>query len=105
MYASSHHVGIGYGSSAGMITGVPFKLDENGQLTNSKDGHLFGWGIGHEIGHVHDVKGLTYAEVTNNILAIMAQTFNDENLSRIEERNGYVGVYDKSNFTKCWCTK
>ncbi len=95
MYASSHHVGIGYGSSAGMITGVPFKLDENGQLTNSKDGHLFGWGIGHEIGHVHDVKGLTYAEVTNNILAIMAQTFNDENLSRIEERNGYVGVYDR----------
>ena len=30
MYASSHHVGIGYGSSEGMLKGVPFKLDENG---------------------------------------------------------------------------
>ena len=42
MYASSHHVGIGYGSSAGMMTGVPFKLDENGKLINSEDGQLFG---------------------------------------------------------------
>ena len=89
MYASSHHVGIGYGSSAGMMTGVPFKLDENGKLINSEDGQLFGWGIGHEIGHVHDRPGLTYAEVTNNILALMTQTYNDENSSRIEDGNGY----------------
>ena len=68
MYASSHHVGIGYGSRVGMITGVPFKLDENGKLINSEYGQLFGWGIGHEIGHVYDRPGLTYAEVTNNIL-------------------------------------
>ena len=65
MYASSHHVGIGYGSSAGMMSGVPFRLDANGNLINSEDGQLFGWGIGHEIGHVHDRPGLTYAEVTN----------------------------------------
>lgn len=95
MYASSHHVGIGYGSSAGMMTGVPFKLDENGKLINSEDGQLFGWGIGHEIGHVHDRPGLTYAEVTNNILALMTQTYNDENSSRIEDGNGYEDVYDR----------
>ena len=95
MYASSHHVGIGYGSCAGMLKGVPFKLDESGNLINSKDGQLFGWGIGHEIGHVHDRPGLTYAEVTNNILALMTQTFNDENLSRIEDGNGYEDVYDR----------
>ena len=78
-----------------MLKGVPFKLDENGNLVNSEDGQLFGWGIGHEIGHVHDVKGLTYAEVTNNILALIAQTFNDENLSRIESEERYKAVYER----------
>ncbi len=93
MYASSHHVGIGYGSIAGTMTGVPFKFDEDGNLTNSSEGNLFGWGISHEIGHVHDIGGLTYAETTNNILALVTQTFNDENLSRLE--GGYGSIYDK----------
>ena len=55
MYAGSHHVGIGYGSVAGMMKGVPFKFDNNGNLVNKDDGALFGWGINHEIGHVHDM--------------------------------------------------
>ena len=38
MYASSHHVGIGYGSIEGAMNGTPFKFDSNGNLTNSKDG-------------------------------------------------------------------
>lgn len=95
MYASGHHVGIGYGSIKGMMQGVPFKFDENGNLVNSEDGQLFGWGINHEIGHVHDRPGLTYAETTNNILALISQTFNDTNKSRIEDSNGYIKVYDK----------
>lgn len=95
MYASSHHVGVGYGSAAGMIGGVPFKFDENGNLINSEDGQLFGWRIGHEIGHVHDRPGLTYSEVTNNILPLITQTFNDKNMSRIENGNGYENVYDR----------
>lgn len=93
MYAGSHHVGIGYGSVAGMMKGVPFKFDNNGNLVNKDDGALFGWGINHEIGHVHDVQGLTYAEVTNNILALMTQTFDDEDASRLE--GAYDQVYDK----------
>ena len=93
MYASSHHVGIGYGSVAGMMQGVPFRFDENGNLVNADEAQLFGWGIGHEIGHVHDVSGLTYAEVTNNILALMTQTFDDQDASRLE--GIYEQVYDK----------
>ena len=94
MYASSHHVGIGYDSIQGMMQGVPFKFDENGNLLNSEEGQLFGWGINHEIGHVHDRPGLTYAEVTNNILALISQTFNDINISRIEGAS-YNGAYNK----------
>lgn len=93
MYASGHHVGIGYNSIAGMMQGVPFTFDENGNLTNANDGQLFGWGISHEIGHVHDVNGLTYAEITNNILALITQTFNDIDASRIE--GSYDQVYEK----------
>ncbi|MGL4109118.1 M60 family metallopeptidase [Clostridium sp. LP20] len=84
MYASGHHVGIGYGSVPGMMTGVPFKFDDNGNLLNPEEGNLFGWGINHEIGHVHDRDGLTYAETTNNILALISQTFNDTSESRVE---------------------
>ena len=93
MYASSHHVGIGYGSIARMMEGVPYEFDENGSLMNADVAHLFGWGINHEIGHVHDVNGLTYAEVTNNILALITQTFDDIDESRIE--GAYDQVYDK----------
>lgn len=93
MYASGHHVGIGYGSNADMMRGVPFKFDENGNLVNADEGQLFGWGINHEIGHVHDVNGLTYAEVTNNILALISQTFDDIDESRIEGH--YDQVYEK----------
>ena len=95
MYASSHHVGIGYGSIAGCMTGVPFNFDSEGNLTNPEEGQLFGWGIAHEIGHVHDIKGLTYAETTNNILALITQTFNDISESRLESSNMYLKIYDK----------
>lgn len=94
MYASGHHVGIGYGSVPSMMTGVPFKVNSNGELVDKEDGSLFGWGIGHEIGHVHDRPGLTKAEVTNNILPLITQTFNDVNKSRLEEGD-YKNVYDK----------
>lgn len=92
MYASAHHVGIGFGSTPDVMKGVPFKV-ENGELVN-KDGYLFGWGIGHEIGHVHDRAGLTYPEVTNNILALITQTFDDTTASRLEGGT-YTDIYKK----------
>ena len=94
MYASGHHVGIGYDSVPEMMTGVPFKFNSNGEL-ESIDGNLYGWGINHEVGHVHDQAGLTYAETTNNILALITQTFNDVSASRIENSDLYKKVYDK----------
>ena len=93
MYASSHHVGVGYSSVAGLMQGVPFKFDSNGNLVNKDEADLFGWGISHEIGHVHDANGLTYPEVTNNILALITQTFDDEDESRLE--GSYDEVYKK----------
>lgn len=95
MYASSHHVGIGYGSIADTMKGIPFKFDSNGNLINSSEGSLFGWGISHEIGHVHDRPGLTYTETTNNILALITQTFNDISESRLEGSGVYEKMYDK----------
>lgn len=95
MYASAHHVGIGYSSIAGTMKGVPFEFNESGELINSDKGDLFGWGISHEIGHVHDINGLTYTETTNNILALIAQAFNDINDSRLESFGAYEKMYDK----------
>ncbi|MGG7060460.1 M60 family metallopeptidase, partial [Clostridium tertium] len=74
MYASGHHVGIEYGSSGEMLGGVPYKFDENGKITNADEAQLFGWGIGHDIGHKADIAKRTYSETTNNILALIAQT-------------------------------
>ena len=34
-YASSHHIGVGFGSSS-YIQGVPYKFDENGNVTNTR---------------------------------------------------------------------
>ena len=94
MYASSHHVGIDVGSGSALVQGVPFNIDSNGNITNPNEGNLFGWGIAHEVGHVQDQANLTQAEVTNNILALITQTFNGTSESRIE--NGvYQKVYDK----------
>lgn len=95
MYASSHHVGIDSGSGAALVQGVSFKFDENGNVTNPNEGSLYGWGINHEVGHVQDVKGLTQSEVTNNILALITQTFGGTSPSRFENNNAYVKMYEK----------
>lgn len=81
MYAGGAHIGIGYGSSGGMVNAP---MSQNG---------LFGWGINHEIGHVLDQNGLVIAETTNNIHSLFSQTFNGgDNLgtARLEG-----GIYDK----------
>ena len=94
MYASSHHVGIDAGSGVGLVQGVPFKFDGEGNVTNPNEGSLYGWGISHEIGHTQDAAGLTQAEVTNNILGLIVQTFGGTTESRLEGGT-YVKMYDK----------
>lgn len=93
MYASSNHVGIEYDSVLGLTTGKPFTFNANGTVKDS--GQLFGWGIAHEIGHMIDMPTIGTAEVTNNIIALLAQTFDDQAHSRLEDSGKYEQIYDK----------
>lgn len=94
MYASSHHIGIEYDSSAPLMKGYPFEVNEDGTVKEGS-GQLFGWGIAHEIGHVTDISQMTYGEVSNNIIALLAQTFDDKAESRLEKGNTYEKMYEK----------
>lgn len=93
MYASGNHVGIEFDSSAPLMQGKPFTFNEDGTI--KEKGELFGWGIAHEVGHVTDPKNMTYAETTNNVIALLAQTFDDESESRLEASGKYEDIYEK----------
>lgn len=86
MYASGNHIGIGWGSVPGVVQGQPLQADENGAYLS---GDLFGWGIGHEIGHDINQSSYVIAEVTNNYFAQLA-TYGTGSV-----RFGYNAVYDK----------
>lgn len=94
MYASGHHVGVGYDSTADFMNGVPYKF-KDGKVTNPREGYLFGWGISHEIGHKADIGLRTYGETSNNILALITQTFDGVSKSRLELNNIYPKIYKK----------
>lgn len=87
MYAGGLHVGIGFGSIGGLLQGKTFD-------SGSFNGY-FGWGISHEIGHQINQGKLAYAEVTNNVFALLAQTANDKSKSRLETSNIYPKIYEK----------
>ena len=92
MYAAGSHVGIGYGSCGGMVSGRPVK-----EPVASGYNGLFGWGIAHEIGHNMDLLGK--AEITNNIYSLMVQTYDgkDNTLpSRLENSNKYAAIFNKT---------
>ncbi len=86
MYAGGYHIGIEYGSIAGVIQGT--------RNTESKTGY-FGWGISHEIGHQINQGNIVFAEVTNNVYSLLAQTSNDLDESRLENSKIYEKIYDK----------
>lgn len=92
MYAAGNHIGIGYGSCAGMVTGKPLsQLPENASANR-----LFGWGIAHEIGHNMDKLGK--AEITNNIYSILVQTYDGQEgilPSRLEKSGKYAEIFTK----------
>ncbi|MCI8477612.1 MAG: hypothetical protein HFE97_04595 [Oscillospiraceae bacterium] len=92
MYAAGNHVGIGYGSCAGMVSGRPISALGPDATANN----IFGWGIAHEIGHNMDKLGK--AEITNNIYSIMAQTYDGHNnvfRSRLEISGKYAKIFTK----------
>ncbi len=89
MYAAGSHIGIGYGSCGGMVTGRP--------IGSPRGEQLFGWGIAHEIGHNMDKLGK--AEITNNIYSIMVQTYDgnaNTKASRLEASNKYPAIFTKT---------
>ena len=93
MYAAGNHVGIGYGSCAGMVCGKPIETLGSAGRAN----RLFGWGIAHEIGHNMDKLGK--AEITNNLYSLMIQTYDGgQNTlpSRLEGSGKYPAVFTKT---------
>ena len=86
MYAGGYHVGIEYGSIAGLVQAHRNSDDATG---------YFGWGISHEIGHQINQGNTVFAEVTNNVYALLAQTSNDKDLSRLEGSGIYSKIYEK----------
>ena len=93
MYAAGNHIGIGYGSCAGMACGKPTASMGASDTAN----RLFGWGIAHEIGHNMDKLGK--AEITNNLYALMVQTYDGKQntlASRLEKSGKYPGIFTKT---------
>ena len=93
MYAAGSHIGIGYGSCAGMVCGKPIASMGASDTAN----RLFGWGIAHEIGHNMDKLGK--AEITNNLYALMVQTYDGKQntlASRLEKSGKYPEIFNKT---------
>ncbi|MCM1507109.1 MAG: fibronectin type III domain-containing protein [Ruminococcus flavefaciens] len=88
MYAAGNHIGIEWGSTSGLMRGVPIESDENGKY---KSGNYFGWGISHEIGHNINQGAYTVAEITNNYFAQLAQAKDTNEGMRFK----YSNIYDK----------
>ncbi len=88
MYASGNHIGIGWGSAAGMASSPSVVFDEKGRW---QSGHYFGWGIAHEIGHCINQGDYAVAEITNNYFAVLAQARETNDSVRFQ----YSNVYEK----------
>lgn len=90
-YASSHHIGVGFGSSS-YIKGVPYKFDANGNVINKDEAHLYGTLIGHEMGHAMDIGDRLYPETSNNLMAAITGTMLNENSPYFDS---FKKVYEK----------
>ena len=93
MYAAGNHVGVGYGSTSGLVCGRPVSATGAG---NSNA--LFGWGIAHEIGHNMDKLGK--AEITNNIYSLAVQAWDGSAMirpTRLTNSNIWAKIYEKTS--------
>ena len=89
MYAAGNHIGIEYGSAAGLTSCTPPETDANGKWIGG--GQYFGWGIAHEIGHDINQGAYAVAEITNNYFAVLAQAKDNNDSVRFK----YPNVYEK----------
>ncbi|MBM6838629.1 hypothetical protein H9X77_10430, partial [Clostridium saudiense] len=76
-YASSHHIGVGFGASS-YIQGVPYKFDQDGNVINETEAKLYGNLIGHEMGHAMDIVDRLYPETSNNLMTAITATMLNE---------------------------
>ncbi len=93
MYAAGNHVGIGYGSTSGMVCGRPVSATGAGNANG-----LFGWGIAHEIGHNMDKLGK--AETTNNIYSLAIQAWDGSAMkrpTRLTNSGIWTKIFDKTS--------
>ena len=90
-YASSHHIGVGFGSSQ-YIQGVPYKFDANQNVINEGEAKLYGALIGHEMGHAMDIGDRLYPETSNNLMAAITGTMTDENSPYV---GSFPALYEK----------
>lgn len=88
MYASGNHIGIEWNETVGLTKGVPLVTD-NGKYVS---GELFGWGIGHEIGHDINQGNYAIAEITNNYFAQLSAVRDTNDSVRWD----YEDVFDKT---------
>lgn len=92
-YATSHHVGVGFGGVSNYMKGVPYKFDENQNVTNPNEARLYGDLISHEIGHVTDIGSRTYEETSNNLTVSIVSSMLNQNPSK--PGNIYPKLYEK----------
>lgn len=89
MYAAGNHIGIEWGSTAGMVNCIPVTSDEYGKYIS---GRYFGWGIAHEIGHCINQGSYAVAEITNNYFSVLAQAKDSNNSVRFNYNNVFSKV-------------
>ncbi len=91
MYAAGEHIGIDYDSAAPLVQGTPVSA------ISGKENGLYGWGIAHEIGHNMDKLGR--AEITNNLYALMVQSYDGKDMTilqtRLEMEDRYTAIFQK----------
>ena len=95
MFAAGSYVGIDYNETRAMVTGYPLEKNGSGTSIDSDDlNGLYGWGIAHEVGHNMDKIG--YAEITNNIYSLVAQTADAGDMTAPSRLEGmYQAIFDK----------
>lgn len=99
MFAAGSYVGIDYNETRAMVTGYPLGQTGAGGIDSDDVNGLYGWGIAHEIGHNMDKIG--YAEITNNIYSLVAQTADTGNMTGPSRLEGmYPDIFNKTALGK-----
>lgn len=99
MFAAGTYIGIDYNETRAMVTGYPLGESGAGGIDADDVNGLYGWGIAHEVGHNMDKIG--YAEITNNIYSLVAQTADTGDMTGPSRLEGmYPDIFNKTALGK-----